>query len=513
MGDVQRETYEFDPRTGNLSLRTWMVRDTVRTQSFGYDLLNRLNNWDRGSNCTYASNGNLIRTGDELSGGCNFLYEDGAHPYRLTEVNSFEGSCFDPVELPQDPMPQPVPFSGSPLVRIADLLPTNLKTEVEQTLTYTSFDRPESITQGSYRAVWDYNGALDRIRMRLTRGDTLQREVYYWGNQYEEEYHPQSGEQTARLYLEGDAYSAPAVLVKEREGWHLYYIARDYLGSITDIVASDGTRRAHYHYSPWGRVEEGQEGPLFLGRGFTGHEHLPEFDLIQMKARLYDPYTGRFLSPDPYVQLPDFSQSFNRYSYCLNNPLRYVDKDGRIFWLVPVIVAVVSGAANVAANADNIRNFWQGLAYFGIGAASGAAATIAPGVITGALIGGLAGMASTFTGQAIRGEFNVGKILKEGAFATASGIVGGFAGKAFLKGAVAGKFLRFIGGQPASPTGVVVSNTLYGLATGTASSFTRGVLEAGYYSNPRLIIGLYSSWSLFWCSKWSNVYRCGISSI
>ena len=488
MGDVQRETYEFDPRTGNLSLRTWMVRDTVRTQSFGYDLLNRLNNWDRGSNCTYASNGNLIRTGDELSGGCNFLYEDGAHPYRLTEVNSFEGSCFDPVELPQDPMPQPVPFSGSPLVRIADLLPTNLKTEVEQTLTYTSFDRPESITQGSYRAVWDYNGALDRIRMRLTRGDTLQREVYYWGNQYEEEYHPQSGEQTARLYLEGDAYSAPAVLVKEREGWHLYYIARDYLGSITDIVASDGTRRAHYHYSPWGRVEEGQEGPLFLGRGFTGHEHLPEFDLIQMNARLYDPYTGRFLSPDPYVQLPDFSQSFNRYSYCLNNPLRYVDKDGRIFWLVPVIVAVVSGAANVAANADNIRNFWQGLAYFGIGAASGAAATIAPGVITGALIGGLAGMASTFTGQAIRGEFNVGKILKEGAFATASGIVGGFAGKAFLKGAVAGKFLRFIGGQPASPTGVVVSNTLYGLATGTASSFTRGVLEAGYYSNPRLIL-------------------------
>ena len=488
MGDVQRETYEFDPRTGNLSLRTWMVRDTVRTQSFGYDLLNRLNNWDRGSNCTYASNGNLIRTGDELSGGCNFLYEDGAHPYRLTEVNSFEGSCFDPVELPQDPMPQPVPFSGSPFVRIADLLPASLKTEVEQTLTYTSFDRPESITQGSYRAVWDYNGALDRIRMRLTRGDTLQREVYYWGNQYEEEHRPQSGEQTARLYLEGDAYSAPAVLVKEREGWHLYYIARDYLGSITDIVASDGTRRAHYHYSPWGRVEEGQEEPLFLGRGFTGHEHLPEFDLIQMNARLYDPYTGRFLSPDPYVQLPDFSQSFNRYSYCLNNPLRYVDKDGRIFWLVPVIVAVVSGVANVAANADNISNFWQGLAYFGIGAASGAAATIAPGVITGALIGGLAGMANTFTGQAIRGKFDLSGIVKDGAFGAVSGIAGGFAGKAFLKGAVAGKFLRLIGVQSASGTGVVLSNTLYGLATGAASGFTRGALEAVDHSDPRLIL-------------------------
>ena len=40
---------------------------------------------------------------------------------------------------------------------------------------------------------------------------------------------------------------------------------------------------------------------------------------------------GRFLSPDPYVQAPDFSQNFNRYSYCLNNPLKYTDPDGEIF--------------------------------------------------------------------------------------------------------------------------------------------------------------------------------------
>ncbi len=66
----------------------------------------------------------------------------------------------------------------------------------------------------------------------------------------------------------------------------LFLITLLFCGSSTDIVASDGTRRAHYHYSPWGRVEEGQEEPLFLGRGFSGHERLPEFDLIQMNARL-----------------------------------------------------------------------------------------------------------------------------------------------------------------------------------------------------------------------------------
>lgn len=72
---------------------------------------------------------------------------------------------------------------------------------------------------------------------------------------------------------------------------------------------------AEYSYDPWGRMRNpvnqqvyavGSEPELFLGRGFTGHEHLPMFGLVNMNARLYDPVLGRFLSPDPYVQAPDF---------------------------------------------------------------------------------------------------------------------------------------------------------------------------------------------------------------
>ena len=66
-------------------------------------------------------------------------------------------------------------------------------------------------------------------------------------------------------------------------------------------------------------------------RGYTGHEHLPWCGLVNMNARLYDPALGRFLSPDPEVQQPEGTQGFNRYTYCLNNPLRYVDLDGRYF--------------------------------------------------------------------------------------------------------------------------------------------------------------------------------------
>jgi RHS repeat-associated protein len=85
------------------------------------------------------------------------------------------------------------------------------------------------------------------------------------------------------------------------------------------------------YYDAWGRLRNpatqtpytpGSEPALFLGRGYTGHEHLPWFGLINMNARLYDPAVGRFLSPDPIVSNPYFSQDFNRYSYCLNNPLK-----------------------------------------------------------------------------------------------------------------------------------------------------------------------------------------------
>jgi hypothetical protein len=50
-----------------------------------------------------------------------------------------------------------------------------------------------------------------------------------------------------------------------------------------------------------------------------------------MNARLYDPALGRFLSPDPYIQDPTNTQNYNRYSYVLNNPLRYTDPTGEVY--------------------------------------------------------------------------------------------------------------------------------------------------------------------------------------
>ena len=165
------------------------------------------------------------------------------------------------------------------------------------------------------------------------------------------------------------------------------------------------------------------EPVLFLGRGYTGHEHLPWFGLINMNARLYDPALGRFLSPDPYVQMPDFTQNFNRYSYCLNNPLRYVDENGE--WIQLLIGGIIGGTVNLITNWKNIQgNFWKGLGYFGVGAGVGvlsaaggawlAGVTKAVGFGAGALVGAATG---AVTGGASSLLINGGNnLLNDGKF-------------------------------------------------------------------------------------------------
>ena len=176
------------------------------------------------------------------------------------------------------------------------------------------------------------------------------------------------GNTREKLYLGGDAYSAPMVYVRDSNSdWVLYDIVRDYQGSITHLVDdSDGTVVAEYSYDPWGRLRDPETleiytpgsstmPDLMLGRGYTAHEHLDWFGLINMNARLYDPALGRFLSPDPYVQAPDFSQNFNRYSYCLNNPLKYKDEDWKV-----VLFTLFNAIKDLVVNTF-IKSWTQGI--------------------------------------------------------------------------------------------------------------------------------------------------------
>ncbi len=121
---------------------------------------------------------------------------------------------------------------------------------------------------------------------------------------------------------------------------NLYYAYSDRLGSVRSITDGDGRVMERRHYDAWGRPE----GLLRIDitpRGFTGHEHIGAFGLIDMNGRMYDPVTAQFLSPDPYIQSPGSWLNYNRYAYCLHNPLMYTDPDGE-YWHI-IIGAVVGG--------------------------------------------------------------------------------------------------------------------------------------------------------------------------
>ncbi len=98
---------------------------------------------------------------------------------------------------------------------------------------------------------------------------------------------------------------------------------------------STGQTNANYSYT-------GFTPPSLTSRGFTRHEHLDDVGLINMNGRTYDPILGRMLSPDPNIA--GGSQGLNRYSYVLNNPLKYTDPSGYSY--KPIYWSKGGGGAN-----------------------------------------------------------------------------------------------------------------------------------------------------------------------
>ena len=425
---LQDFRYVFNPSSGNLTRRTDVLHNII--ENFSYDQHNRLRSAND-ENYSYNVFGDI--TSHSKVGTYN--YTGGL--YSVTGITTVENS------------------------RLLD---------TEQQITYDAQMRPTRIATDMASAQLKYDGSGNRIQMidsllvssyivgGLPQPPRNKRVITYYGDKYEKIEDYVNNDIKKILYLGGDAYSAPAAYVNHNDSLKLVYICRDHLGSITHIIDENGTLIQELSYDAWGNLRDpatqsvyafGDEPILFLGRGYTGHEHLNHYALINMNARLYDPIIGRFLSPDTYTQLPDNLQSYNLYSYCMNNPLRYVDQSGEVWWVV-AIAAVVGGGLNIASNWDHIDNVWDGLGYFGVGALAGvvgaATFTGAIGVVgvSGVAGGFLAGAASGFTSGAILGGGNgiVGGedfmgIMEQMTFSAVTGMVGGAASGAVTSGVAA----------------------------------------------------------------------------
>ncbi len=316
-----------------------------------------------------------------------------------------------------------------------------------------------------------------------------------------------------------------------RQSWGFNYLLKDHIGSTHTIVNKQGNTIAEMSFNAWGERRKAAT-PKFVNlntvyddydiftlwanerqlrqdiekttnRGFTGHEHFDQVGIIHMNGRIYDPAIGRFLQADPIIQDPYNTQSLNRYSYVMNNPLSYTDPTGyarlrKGAWRTILAIAITvytAGAANqllftaglsptslAAAATMKIQAFSL---IVGGGSVSGG---IASGSLKGAIKGGIIAAVTFGIGHGAEGGFspfsNGGKMF---AHSVVSGISAEIDGGKFGHGFVSAVLSRNIGkgtifdhnrvGGAAIVTNAILQGTISEV---TGGKFANGAMSAAF---------------------------------
>ncbi len=469
---LQQIDYAFDDY-GNLKSRQNI---NGNSEQFDYDSLHRLVSINGQLEASYSANGNILSKRKNSAGGASTLvdYQYGgscngvtAGPHAVTSADG-HSYCYD--------------ANGNQL------------SGAGRNIVYSIFDKAISLTKAGHQTTFAYNTNRSRYK-RVDTKNNVTTTTYYVGNV--EVIHKAGEPLLYRRSVAGAVVNEyrdnQGEIAKARDSRFLH---TDHLGS-TDVI-SDNTGAVYQQFSfdAWGKqrdpVSWNSTGDLFAinlspfsnaatSRGFTGHEHLDEMGLVHMNGRIYDVNLGRFIQADPIIQSPDNSQSFNRYSYVINNPLRYTDPSGFNFmdkvaeWM-PVIMAIIITAATSGAGAP-----------IGQAIAGGAiAGWVASGfTLRGAAIGAFTAGAFYGVGEAIQ----TGQIVHQAGQAVAHGIVGGISsilqggkfGHGFAAAAVTKSFSESIG-NIGSKAGRIFAASLLGgtVSSATGGKFANGAITAAF---------------------------------
>lgn len=427
-------SYNFQSSTGNL-LQRKDQKYSLR-EDFTYDNVNRLigiQGQYYGTNpmmftpqsMSYAQNGNITQKADAGT----FGYDQAN---RVSQINPY-------VNIPS----------------------------TTQNVTYTPFDQVATIDEAPNKAQFAYWANQDRAKMELLENNALKKTKYYAGD-YEKEIDAITGQVRELCYIYGPDNNLVSIIEKKKGIENTYYVQTDYLGSITQIFDGTGTIIKENSFDAWGRNRNPQTwaalSPVGTSdgwdRGYTGHEHLSQFGIINMNGRLYDPLLGRMMEPDPFIMGKNNSQGYNRYSYALNNPLKYTDPSGNVITL-PVAMAI-GAAASAAMYAGQVAFSDGGFKNWNWG-------NFGTSVFMGAVQGGSTFMVGEMFGATGSGLNELGRAAAHGAvgFITSGGdlrnamvsAVGSFAGSIasnvpILKTPVGGfAFTVTAGGVSSSLTG------------------------------------------------------------
>ena len=233
----------------------------------------------------------------------------------------------------------------------------NMTNSGDRVVHYTAFNKPRQFVQGGTAISFTYGA--DKSRLLKVSASKRNRYVGLNGTGgilFEQEYNDATGTRKNIHYIFADGAHPIAQHVTTASTGSTEYFHRDHLGSVEAVSNQSGQVAVYKSFDAWGQrrqavgwVDGGdfsQSGSQAGGnREFTGHESIPEIGLIHMNGRVYDPLLGRFLSADPHIQAPGDSQSYNRYSYVFNNPLRHTDPSG-YFSLKSVFKKVIDHIKN-----------------------------------------------------------------------------------------------------------------------------------------------------------------------
>ena len=314
----QNLSYQWDVN-GNLERRTDSNQSGLY-EHFYYDALNRLDYSTRNGTTNldlgYDGIGNITsKTGigsynyTSSQAGCSYYAHAQPHAVRNAGGGSY---CYD--------------ANGNMTSRAGGT-----------TITWYSDNSVKKITQGSMSSEFWYSPTGARFKQSAVYPTGNETTVYI-GGLVEKATLP-SGATAYRHYI--SAGSSVAIHTRWSTGTaQTVYATTDHLGSSSSIIDQSGNVVVRESFDAFGkrRATDWTAGApsasdlTTIGNttrmGYTGHEHLDNVGLIHMNGRVQDPSLGRFVSADPIIQAPHYSQSLNRYSYVWNNPLAMTDPSG-----------------------------------------------------------------------------------------------------------------------------------------------------------------------------------------
>jgi len=315
--------YGFNASTGNLTYRKDYIHNLI--ERFEYDA-----NYDR---LTAMNQNGFVGNTETAISSFSVSYLDNGNINSKTNLGTYQYNTTKPNTL--------MAVNGLATGTINQPL---YFTNEDQNVSYNCFNKVSSIWDNLYRYDFTYGADNERRTMKYytkVSGNFVLQKTHYYVGEYEEVVSAGAIPIIEQRVYISSPYGQVAMHLKNSTGSNtgLYYTHSDHLGSVLALTNENGVVVEEHSYEAWGQhrnpttwaIAPPSAGCIYT-RGFTNHEHLYGVNLINMNGRIYDPAIGMFLSPDPILQDPGNTQNYNRYSYVLNNPLKYTDPTGLSFW-------------------------------------------------------------------------------------------------------------------------------------------------------------------------------------